>query len=449
MLFEVAARANPRTSGGRRRVSLNRATRCAIVPPVPRAHALLLEKVHPSADDELARHGVSSSRIDKGLTEGELIAALQSAPGDAPVVVGIRSKTRVTRHVIESSPRLEAIGAFCIGTDQIDLEAARAAGVAVFNAPFSSTRSVAELVMAELVMLSRQIFARSRAAHDGKWAKNAQGSREIRGKTLGIVGYGHIGSQLSVLAEAFGMNVLYYDVVTKLPLGNARACATLDDLLSRSDFVSLHVPDTDFTREMIGSSQLSQMKSDAYLVNASRGRVVVLGALRDAIIAGHVAGAAVDVYPDEPASESDPFLCALQGIDNVILTPHIGGSTQEAQANIGIEVAGAVGRFLEAGRTLGCVNLPQLDMPAPPSLRGRPACRLLNVHRNVPGVLSRINSVVAQSNLNIAGQALATLEDVGLLFVDVPLGIGDPAATELCAAIAALDTSVRTRLVAL
>jgi D-3-phosphoglycerate dehydrogenase len=407
---------------------------------VPRAHALLLEKVHPSADDEFARHDVSSTRIDKGLDEAELIAALQAVPGDLPLVVGIRSKTRVTKAVIDAVDRLQAIGAFCIGTDQIDLAAARAAGVAVFNAPFSSTRSVAELVMAELVMLSRQVFARSRAAHEGKWAKNAQGSHEIRGKTLGIIGYGH----LSVLAEAFGMQVLYYDVVTKLPLGNARACATLDELLAKSDFVSLHVPDTDFTRDMIGAHELGAMRPGTHLVNASRGRVVVLDALRDAIAGGHVAGAALDVYPEEPASESHPFVCALQGQDNVILTPHIGGSTQ---ANIGLEVAVAVSRYLEGGRTLGCVNLPQLDMPPPPSLRGQSACRLLNIHRNVPGVLSRINAVIAQSNVNIAGQALATLEDVGLLLVDMPLLADEPAAAQLCAAIATLDTSVRTRLV--
>lgn len=414
---------------------------------MPRAHALLLEKVHPSADDEFARHDVSSTRIDKGLDEAELIAALRAVPGDLPLVVGIRSKTRVTKAVIDAVDRLQAIGAFCIGTDQIDLAAARAAGVAVFNAPFSSTRSVAELVMAELVMLSRQVFARSRAAHVGKWAKNAQGSHEIRGKTLGIIGYGHIGSQLSVLAEAFGMQVLYYDVVTKLPLGNARACASLDELLAKSDFVSLHVPDTEFTRDMIGARELGAMRPGAHLVNASRGRVVVLDALRDAIAGGHVAGAALDVYPEEPASESDPFVCALQGQDNVILTPHIGGSTQEAQANIGLEVAVAVSRYLEVGRTLGCVNLPQLDMPPPPSLRGQAACRLLNIHRNVPGVLSRINAVIAQSNVNIAGQALATLEDVGLLLVDMPLAVDEPAAAQLCSAIAALDTSVRTRLV--
>jgi len=418
-------------------------------PPVPRAHALLLEKVHASADDELARRGVYVTRIDKGLDEAELVSALNGIADDLPLVVGIRSKTRVTKAVIDAVPRLQAIGAFCIGTDQVDLAAARAAGVAVFNAPFSSTRSVAELVMAELVMLSRQVFARSHAAHEGKWAKNAEGSHEIRGKTLGIVGYGHIGTQLSVLAEAFGMQVMFYDTVAKLPLGNARACASLEDLLGKSDFVSLHVPDTEFTRGMIGAAQLAVMKPDGHLVNASRGRVVDLDALRDAISSGHVGGAALDVYPEEPASEKHAFVCPLQGLPNVILTPHIGGSTQEAQANIGIEVAVAVSRYLEGGRTLGCVNLPQLDMPAPPSLRGRPACRLVDIHRNVPGVLSRINAVIAQSNVNIAGQALATLEDIGLLFVDLPLAVDEPAAAELCRSISALDTSVRTRLVSL
>lgn len=413
-----------------------------------RAHALLLEKVHASADDELARHGVGVRRIDKGLDEDELIAALAASP-QGPVVVGIRSKTRVTAKVIDATPNLTAIGAFCIGTDQIDLVAARRAGIAVFNAPFSSTRSVAELVMAELVMLSRQIFARSRAAHEGRWAKNAAGSHEIRGKTLGIIGYGHIGSQLSVLAEAFGMQVIFHDIVAKLSLGNARQGSSLADVLGRSDFVSLHVPDTDSTRGMIGEDELAAMKRGAYLVNASRGRVVDLAALRSALESGHVAGAALDVYPQEPAGEADAFACELQGLDNVILTPHIGGSTQEAQANIGLEVAGAVARFLADGRTLGCVNLPQLDLPPPAAMRGKPGCRVVNMHRNVPGVLSQINRVIAESNINIAGQALATLEDVGLLFVDLQLAHDDPAASKLCRGIAALDTSVRTRLVAL
>lgn len=416
---------------------------------MPRAHALLLEKVHRSADEELARHDVAVRRIDKGLSEAELIAALAELPGSEPVVVGIRSKTRVTRAVIEATPRLLAIGAFCIGTDQIDLAFARGSGVGVFNAPFSSTRSVAELVMAELVMLARQLQARSRAAHEGRWAKTAVGSREVRGKTLGIVGYGHIGSQLSVLAEAFGMQVIFHDIVAKLPLGNARQAAGLDDVLANADFVSLHVPDTEFTRQMIGASELGKMKPDAFLINASRGKVVELAALRASLDAGKLAGAALDVYPHEPAGENDPFVCELQGLDNVVLTPHIGGSTEEAQAAIGLEVAGGLWRFLESGRTTGCVNLPQLDMPPPPGLRGKPACRLLNVHRNVPGVLSQINRVIAESNVNIAGQALGTLDDVGLLFVDLPLAPSEAAATELCKAIAALDTSVRTRLVTL
>jgi len=416
-------------------------------PGVPRAHALLLEKVHHSADDELMRGGIVVRRVDKGLDEAELIAALNELPGDGPTLVGIRSKTRVTRAVIEAVPRLLGIGAFCIGTDQIDLAAARHAGVGVFNAPFSSTRSVAELVMAEIVMLSRQVFPRSKAAHEGRWAKSAAGSREIRGKVLGIVGYGHIGSQLSILAEAFGMQVVFYDVVAKLPLGNARQVATLDDLLGKSDFVSLHVPDTEFTRGMIGEDQLAKMKAESFLLNLSRGKVVDLAALREVIAAGHIVGAAVDVFPQEPAGENDAFTSDLQGLDNVILTPHIGGSTQEAQASIGMEVAGALARFVENGRTAGCVNLPQLDMPPPASLRGAPACRLVNVHRNIPGVLSRINHVIAESNVNIAGQALATLEDVGLLFVDLPLAPADSAAKQLCQAISALDTSVRTRLV--
>jgi D-3-phosphoglycerate dehydrogenase / 2-oxoglutarate reductase len=298
-------------------------------------------------------------------------------------------------------------------------------------------------------MLSRQVFARSRAAHDGRWAKNAAGSHEIRGKTLGIIGYGHIGSQLSVLAEAFGMQVIFHDIISKLPLGNARQGGSLADVLGRSDFVSLHVPDTENTRGMIGESELAAMKRGAYLVNASRGRVVDLAALRGALETEHVAGAALDVYPQEPAGETDPFVCDLQGLDNVILTPHIGGSTQEAQANIGLEVAGAVARFLADGRTIGCVNLPQLDLPPPPAMRGRPGCRVVNMHRNVPGVLSQINAVIASSNVNIAGQALATLEDVGLLFVDLQLAPDDAAASKLSSGIAALEPSLRTRLVAL
>ncbi|MCA9709771.1 MAG: phosphoglycerate dehydrogenase [Myxococcales bacterium] len=402
----------------------------------------MLENVHPSASEVLTGHDVEVRRLGQALAEDELIAALLDLPGDGPVVVGLRSKTHVTPRVLERVPRLMAIGAFCIGTDQIALAEARRSGVAVFNAPFSSTRSVAELVIAEVVMLSRQIFSRSKAAHEGRWAKSATGAHEVRGKTLGIVGYGHIGSQVSILAEALGMQVLFYDIDKKLPLGNASAVGSLDDLLGRSDFVSLHVPDTELTRGMIGPVQLDTMRRGSYLLNLSRGKVVDIPALRDALVAGHLAGAAVDVYPREPASTKDLFESELRGLDDVILTPHIGGSTLEAQANIGHEVATAVGRYLDRGTTLGCVTLPQLDLPAS---RPGQASRIVNVHENVPGVLSAINRVVAESSVNIVGQALATVEDVGLLFIDVPLAWDDPRAEGLCQAISGLDTSVRTR----
>lgn len=411
---------------------------------MPRAHALLLENVHATASEVLADHDVEVSRMSHALAEDELIAALQALPGEGPVVVGLRSKTHVTPKVLSSVPRLTTIGAFCIGTDQIALDEARRAGVAVFNAPFSSTRSVAELVIAEVVVLSRQIFSRSKAAHEGRWAKSATGAHEVRGKTLGIVGYGHIGSQVSILAEALGMHVVFFDIDKKLPLGNATSVDSLETLLGRSDFVSLHVPDTELTRGMMGPEQLAAMRKGSYLINLSRGKVVHIPALREAMSSGYLAGAAIDVYPREPASTKETFESELRGLDNVILTPHIGGSTQEAQANIGHEVASSVGRYLERGTTLGCVTLPQLDLGVSPH-RG-PTSRIVNVHANVPGVLSAINRVVAESGVNIVGQALATLDDVGLLFIDVPLASDDAKAAALCEGISALETSVRTRL---
>ncbi len=383
------------------------------------------------------------------LDEDELIAALTDFPGDGPVLVGLRSKTHVTPRVFDAVPRLSAVGAFCIGTDQIALDVARRSGVAVFNAPFSSTRSVAELVIAEVIMLSRQLFGRSKAAHEGRWDKSATGSREVRNKTLGIVGYGHIGSQASILAEALGMQVLFYDIDKRLPLGNASAVGSLAELLASSDFVSLHVPDTELTRGMIGRDALASMRKGAYLLNLSRGKVVDIPALREALVSGHLAGAAIDVYPREPASTQEVFESELRGLDNVILTPHIGGSTSEAQANIGLEVADALTRYLDAGTTLGCVTLPQLDLPKPMAARLGEACRIVNVHDNVPGVLSAINRVVAESGVNIVGQALATTEDVGLLFIDVPLAVGDPRTGKLREAISVLETSVRTRLLRL
>lgn len=416
---------------------------------MPRAHALLLENVHATAVEVLAAHDVEVRRMSTALDEDELVAALADLPGDGPVLVGIRSKTHVSPRVFDQVRRLMAIGAFCIGTDQIALDVARRSGVAVFNAPFSSTRSVAELVIAEVVILSRQVLPRSKAAHAGQWDKSAAGSHEVRGKTLGIVGYGHIGSQLSILAEALGMQVVFFDIDKKLPLGNATPLASLRELLAKSDFVSLHVPDTELTRGMIGPDELAAMRKGSYLLNLSRGKVVEIPALRDAVVSGHLAGASVDVYPREPAGAHELFESELRGLDNVILTPHIGGSTQEAQANIGREVAEALVRYLGAGSTLGCVTLPQLDLPKPVAARQGPVCRIVNVHQNVPGVLSAINHVVAESGINIVGQALATMEDVGLLFMDVPLALDDPRADGLREAISVLDTSVRTRLLRL
>ncbi|MCA9650613.1 MAG: phosphoglycerate dehydrogenase [Myxococcales bacterium] len=409
----------------------------------------MLENVHASATEVLGEHDVEVRALPKGLKEDELIAALSDFPGDEPCMVGIRSKTHITPRVLESVPRLMAVGAFCIGTDQIALDEARRRGVAVFNAPFSSTRSVAELVIAEVVILSRQIFSRSKAAHEGRWDKSAAGAHEVRGKTLGIIGYGHIGSQASILAEALGMRVLFYDIDKRLPLGNATSVSSLAELLGSSDFVSLHVPDTELTRGMIGAAELAQMRSGAFLLNLSRGKVVDIPALRDALVSGHLAGAAVDVYPREPASTKDPFESELRGLDNVILTPHIGGSTQEAQANIGREVAHALGHYLDQGSTLGCVTLPPLDLSSPASSRRAEASRIVNVHHNVPGVLSAINRVIAESGVNIVGQALATTDDVGLLFIDLPLSRDDQQVQTLESAISSLTTSVRTRLLRL
>ncbi len=416
---------------------------------MPRAHALLLENVHTSASEELQAYDVEVVRLSTALAEDELLAALNDLPGDGPVFVGLRSKTHITRRVLEAAPRLMAVGCFCIGTDQVALDVARARGVAVFNAPFSSTRSVAELVIAEVVMLSRQVFGRSKAAHEGRWAKSAAGAHEVRNKTLGIIGYGHIGSQVSILAEALGMQVLFFDIDKRLPLGNANAVDSLESLLQASDFISLHVPDTELTRGMIGATELAQMRAGSYLLNLSRGKVVDISALSEALRAGHVAGAAVDVYPREPASTAEPFESELCGLDNVILTPHIGGSTQEAQANIGREVASALGRYLDLGTTSGGVTLPPLDLAKPRASRLGQASRIVNVHQNVPGVLSATNQVVAESGVNIVGQALATVEDIGLLFIDVPLAADDPKAARLRDAISELTTSVRTRLLEL
>lgn len=414
---------------------------CGIVRAVSRAHVLLLENIHVSAHEELRRNDVAVHTHSGGMQAPQLIEALRALPGEGPRMVGIRSKTRVTAEVFAAVPNLIGVGAFCIGTDQIDLTAARQAGVVVFNAPFSNTRSVAELILGEVIMLSRQIFPRSTACHRGEWRKSATGSNEVRGKTIGIVGYGHIGSQLSVLAESLGLRVLYYDLVSKLPLGNARPVDSLEELLRTSDFVTLHVPDTELTRGMIGEGELACMRRGSYLLNASRGQVVDIPALREALVSEHLAGAAIDVYPAEPAKPSAPFLSELRGVESAILTPHIGGSTEEAQENIGREVGSALGSYLLHGSTSGAVNIPNLD--AAPLNSG---CRIVNVHRNVPGVLSAINRAVAESEVNVTGQSLGTVEDVGLLIVDLALERDELRALDLSRAIAALPTSLRTRI---
>ncbi len=371
---------------------------------------LLLEGVHPSAVEALQQDGYSN--IDyhpKSMPED----ALKEVVSDA-YVLGIRSATQLTEAVLQSAPKLLAVGCFCIGTNQVDLVAARSLGIPVFNAPFSNTRSVAELVVAEVVMLMRGIPFRNAATHRGEWIKTATGSREVRGKTLGIIGYGHIGTQVGVLAEAMGMRVIYYDVVTKLALGNARPMPSLDALLENSDAVTLHVPETPQTYRMIGAEQLAKMKRGAHLINAARGTVIDVEALADALRAKGLGGAALDVFPVEPKTATDEFVSPLRGMENVILTPHIGGSTEEAQASIGVEVADKLIRYSNTGTTLSAVNFPEVALPEHPGQH-----RILHIHRNQPGVLSAINAVFSEARINIVGQHLQTNPHIGYVVMDV------------------------------
>lgn len=394
---------------------------------------LLLEGIHPRAKEILEREGFQVRLESHSPNEKELTEWLKGA--DA---VGIRSKTQLTRSSLEANPQIQVIGAFCIGTDQIATAAANELGIPVFNAPYSNTRSVAELVIAEVISLSRQLGDRNMKAHQGEWLKSAEGSREVRGKTLGIVGYGHIGSQVSVLAEALGLRVVFFDVVKKLPLGNSQACRTLEELLGKADFVSLHVPDTRETKNMISAKQLGQMKKGSYLINASRGSVVNIADLAAALKSGHLAGAAVDVFPQEPASNKEKFTSELQGLPNVILTPHIGGSTLEAQEAIGVEVAASFIAFLRAGSTRGAVNFPNVDLP----VLHPDSHRIVNVHKNVPGVLREINGIVSEIGANIEAQSLSTDPNIGYLVMDMAKG----EAAKVCERIAKLETSIKTRV---
>jgi D-3-phosphoglycerate dehydrogenase len=393
---------------------------------------LLLENVHPVAADAFRNEGFQVETVKGALPEAELAQRVRDIH-----VLGIRSKTQITPGVLDEARRLLAVGAFCIGTNQISLGHASRSGVPVFNAPFSNTRSVAELILAEVVMLARHVGDRSREVHQGQWRKVATGSHEVRGHTLGIIGYGHIGSQIGVLAEAFGMRVVFFDISSKLPMGNNRALARLDDVLEIADFVTLHVPETPQTKFMIGAEQLARMKPGACLLNASRGTVVQLDALADAIRRGHIGGAAVDVYPEEPEANGDGFASPLRGLPNVILTPHIGGSTEEAQEAIGREVSTALMKYINAGATTGAVNFPQVELPL-----AKGAHRILNVHKNVPGVLRDINRIVSDHNANIRAQLLSTDPDIGYLIMDLDQDVSQ----DVKRGVAGLPTSIKTRI---
>jgi D-3-phosphoglycerate dehydrogenase len=392
--------------------------------PKDKLKFVLLEGIHPSAVDALAADGYTQVvTAPKALAGKELVDAVADAH-----FVGIRSRTQLTADVIEQAVKLAAVGAFCIGTNQIDLRAAMMRGVPVFNAPFSNTRSVAELVLAEIVMLMRGIPHKNAVLHRGGWVKSAAGSYEVRGKTLGIVGYGHIGTQIGVLAEHLGMQVVFHDIEAKLTLGNARQLASLDDVLQAADVISLHVPETPATQNMIGARELELMKPGSHLINASRGTVVDIGALADALARGHVAGAAIDVFPVEPKGNDSAFESPLVRFDNVLLTPHIGGSTAEAQANIGKEVAAKLIRYSNNGSTVSAVNFPEVALP---EHTGR--CRLLHIHRNVPGVMAAVNERFSKSGINIDAQYLRTNEDVGYVVIDVDSTASQVALDQLCA----------------
>ena len=402
-----------------------------------RIKILLLEGIHQGAADLFRSDGYI--RIEEHrtpLSKAQLVAAL----GDA-YFVGIRSSTKLTAEVLNGARRLAAIGCFCIGTDQVDLAAAQDRGIPVFNAPFSNTRSVAELVLAEIILLMRGVPFRNAMVHRGGWAKSASGSHEVRGKCLGIVGYGHIGTQVGLLAEAMGMRVLYYDVETKLALGNARPVASLDELLRAADVVTLHVPETPATRGMIGADQLARMKRGARLINAARGVVVDIEALAAAIESKHLAGAAVDVFPREPKAEGEEFVSPLRGMENVLLTPHIGGSTEEAQENIGIEVAGKLIRYSNNGSTLTAVNFPEVSLPEHAGKH-----RLLHIHRNQPGILSEINAIFSAEKINIAGQYLQTDPKIGYVVIDIETS--EPEVSQLVKRkLAKVNGTIRARVI--
>lgn len=378
--------------------------------PKEKIKILLLENVSDKAIDNFRKLGYTQiEKLPKALSENELINAVKNCH-----ILGIRSKSLITKKILAATDKLQAIGCFCIGVNQVDIKVATERGVAVFNAPYSNTRSVAELVIGAAIMLIRRIPDKNAAAHKGIWQKEASGSYEIRGKTLGIIGYGNIGSQVSVLAEALGMKVIFYDVETKLPLGNAADARTLKDLLNRSDVVTVHVPETSQTKHLINKNNIRFFKKGAVLINYARGEVIDLTALQKSIQEGQIGGAAVDVFPFEPEKSGDKFESPLQNLPNVLLTPHIGGSTEEAQQNIGEDVSAKLLNYLEKGVTLGSHTVPALSLPPQEGSH-----RILHIHKNVPGVLSEINGQLSKHNINIVAQYLKTNDDIGYVVVDV------------------------------
>ncbi|MBU2917951.1 MAG: D-3-phosphoglycerate dehydrogenase [Psychrosphaera sp.] len=394
---------------------------------------LFLEGLHQSSVDTLVEQGYTNIEfITTSLPEDELIEKIKNVH-----FIGIRSRTQLTEKVFAHANKLIAVGCFCIGTNQVDLNAAKEKGIVVFNAPYSNTRSVAELVLGEILLLIRGVPEKSAKAHRGIWNKSATGSFEARGKTLGIIGYGHIGTQLGILAETLGMTVKFFDVETKLTLGNATQVPTLEELLAISDVVSLHVPETNETQDMIGATEFAQMKQGAIFINASRGTVVDIEQLAKALESKKIAGAAIDVFPVEPKSNNEEFVSPLRGFDNVILTPHVGGSTQEAQKNIGIEVSGKLAKYSDNGSTLSAVNFPEASLP---ELSGR--SRLLHIHKNQPGVLTKINESFAKHGINIAAQYLQTDDKLGYVVIDVETEDSTMALKEL----KLIDGTIKARL---
>jgi len=397
---------------------------------------LLLEGVHEQGINAFIKAGYeNTTALSHALDEEKLIKALQGVR-----IVGVRSRTQLNERVLKACPQLIAIGCFCIGTNQVNLPVAQNLGIPVFNAPFSNTRSVAELVIGEMILLYRNVIDKNMLMHRQKWQKSASGAHEVRGKTLGIVGYGHIGMQVSVLAEGLGINVLFYDIENKLPLGNAKPCSSLALLLKLSDIVTLHVPDTPATRNMIGKNELNLMKKGSVLLNASRGKVVDIDALTDALKVKHLKGAAIDVYPIEPASNNEPFQSSLSELDNVFLTPHIGGSTAEAQQNIGIEVADKLVKYSDNGSTVSAVNFPEVSLPTQDSgIR-----RILHIHENKPGIMREINRVVSEHDVNIEGQFLRTLPSLGYVVID--LNSSEETSKSLLHQLKAIDGTLRSRI---